>query len=186
MDEDVLDRVRRLVPIDRRIDDRVVHEERRFLGAFMPGERVVLERAIPIGIGAERVHQRRLVVGGAAHPAIGHACPFGDRALLGGKIGGGAGDAEIFVGVAAGPRVGRRRQDVPLCRIMQRVIEPGERPGGIAHRRMAGHVLDAFAVDIDLAAVAQAFQIFGAGEGPRPVGAEILCSHFLLLEFRQG
>jgi len=48
-----------------------------------------------------------------------------------------------------------------------RVIEPGDIARGIAEGRMGGDVLDPLAVDIDLAAVAQAFKVFLAGEGPR-------------------
>ena len=48
-----------------------------------------------------------------------------------------------------------------------RVIEPGDIARGIAEGRMGGDVLDPLAVDIDLAAVAQAFKVFLAGERPR-------------------
>jgi len=49
---------------------------------------------------------------------------------------------------------------------VQRVVEQRDRGRGIAKRRVRGDVLDPLAVDVDFAAVAQRFQIFGAGEGP--------------------
>ena len=49
---------------------------------------------------------------------------------------------------------------------MQRVVELGDGAARVAERRMGGHVVDALAVDVDLAAVPQAFQILGAGERP--------------------
>jgi hypothetical protein len=46
---------------------------------------------------------------------------------------------------------------------------------------MRRHVLDALAIDIDLAAVAQTGEIFFAGERPPGIGPELFCSHRLLL-----
>jgi hypothetical protein len=46
---------------------------------------------------------------------------------------------------------------------VQRVIETGDHPRSVAERRVDGDVLDALAVDIDFAPVAQRFKIFGAG-----------------------
>jgi hypothetical protein len=42
---------------------------------------------------------------------------------------------------------------------------------------MAGDVLDALAVDIDLATLPQAFQLLVAGEGTLLVGADVFRSH---------
>src|SRR5262249_35162188 len=50
--------------------------------------------------------------------------------------------------------------------IVQSIIETRDRARSVTKGRMRRDVLDALAVDIDLAAVAQAFQIFRAGEGP--------------------
>src|SRR5262249_60737447 len=44
-------------------------------------------------------------------------------------------------------------------------IGTGDRAGAVAKGRLRGYVLDALAVDIDLAAVTQAFKVLGAREG---------------------
>src|SRR5580704_18012507 len=54
---------------------------------------------------------------------------------------------------------------------MERVIEPRDRSRRVAERRMGGDVLDALPIDIDFAAIAQAFQVLCAGEGA-PFGAD--------------
>ncbi len=93
-----------------------------------------------------------------------------DGVALGDEVLARARDAEKFVGEAARAGVGRRGQDrLGLVR-MQRVVEPRDRARGIAERRMGGDVLDALAIDIDLAPVAQAFEIFRAGERPAFLG----------------
>ena len=77
--------------------------------------------------------------------------------------------AEELVGVAARAGVGRRGEHVLGLRVVQRVVEPRDRARGVAESRMRGDVVDALAVDVDLAPVAQAGEIFRAGERPRPV-----------------
>ena len=76
-------------------------------------------------------------------------------------------DAEELVGEGARAGVGRAGQHVLLLWIVQRVVEPRDGARGVAERRMRGDVLDPLAVDIDLAAVAQAVEILLAGERPR-------------------
>ena len=169
-DEHVLDLVGGLGAVDRRIDDGVVHEQDVFLRAGVPGLGVAGEAAVKFVIGAERVHQRGFVVRRAPHPAVGHARPMRDGVALGDEVLARARDAEKFVGEAARAGVGRRGQDRLGLLRMQRVIEPRDRARGIAEGRMGGDVLDAFAIDIDLAPVAQAFEIFGAGERPPFLG----------------
>src|SRR5215469_16592383 len=71
-----------------------------------------------------------------------------------------------LVGETARTGIGRAGQELLGFVIVQRVIEPRDRTRGIAERRMTGDVLDPLAVDVDFAAVAQAFQIFGASEWP--------------------
>ena len=61
---------------------------------------------------------------------------------------------EEFVGIAAGAGIGRRGEHVLGRLVVQRVIKQRDRARRIAERRMLGDVLDALAVDIDLAAVA--------------------------------
>ena len=170
-DVDVLDLIDRLGAIDRRIDDGVIHEQHVLLRAPVPGLRVVGELAVEIVIGAERVHQRRLVVRRAAHPAVGHARPVRDGVALRDQFLARARGAEEFVGEAARAGVGRRGQQRLGLLVVQRVVEPRDRARGIAERRMRGDVLDALAIDVDFAAVAQAFEIFRAGERP-PFGVD--------------
>jgi hypothetical protein len=53
---------------------------------------------------------------------------------------------------------------------MQRVVEPRDHPRGVAERRMGRDILDALAVDVDLAPVAQAVEILLPRERTRPAG----------------
>ena len=64
--------------------------------------------------------------------------------------------------VAAAAGIGLRRQDVLLRSVVQRVVEARDHPHGVAEGRMRRDVLDALAVDPDLAAVAQAFEVLRA------------------------
>jgi hypothetical protein len=72
------------------------------------------------------------------------------------------------VGVAAAAGVGLHRQHIAARGIVQRVIEPRDHPNGVAERGMRRYILDAFAVDPDFATVAEALQVFLAGEWPGP------------------
>ena len=170
-DVDVLDLIHRFGAIHRRIDDGVIHEQHVFLGAPVPGLGVLGELAIEIVIGAERVHQRRLVVRRAPHPAVGHARPVRDGVALSNQFLARTRGAEEFVREAAGAGIGRSGQQRLGLGVVQRVIEPRDRARGIAERRMGGDILDPLAVDVDFPAVAQAFQVLRAGERP-PFGAD--------------
>ena len=170
-DVDVFHLIGGLGAIHRRIDDGVVHEQHVLLGAFVPSLGVAGELAVKIEIGAERVHQRRLVVRRAPHPAVGHARPLRDGVALRNQILARARGAEEFVGIAAGAGIGRRGQDALGLLGVQRVVEPGDRARGVAERRVRGDVLDPLAIDIDFAAIAQTFEVFRAGERP-PLGAD--------------
>src|SRR5262249_39902933 len=75
------------------------------------------------------------------------------------------GGPEELVGKAARSGVGRRDEKLSVLGIVQSIIEARNRARGVAKRGMRRDVVDALAVDIDLAAVAQAFQIFRAGKG---------------------
>ncbi len=162
MHADVGDFVRRAVAIDRRMDDRVIDERHTLLAEAIPAPRVVLIGFVEVGVGAERGEERSLVVGRAADPAIGEARPFGDRVAPGDQVGHRLRRLEIGVGEAAVAGVGRQQQAALAFFVVQRVVEPGDHPRGVAKRRMGGDVLDALAVDIDFAPVAQLFKIFGA------------------------
>src|SRR5262249_45341223 len=74
--------------------------------------------------------------------------------------------AKEFVRVAAGTGIGRAGEDVLALGVVQGVVEPCDRARGVAERRMRRHIVDALAVDVDLAAVAQAREIFRARERP--------------------
>jgi hypothetical protein len=89
-----------------------------------------------------------------------------DGVALGDEILARARGAEELVGVAAGAGVGLAGQQHLALGIVQRIVKPRDRTRGIAERRVRGDVLDPLAIDIDLAAVAQAFEIFRAGERP--------------------
>ena len=75
-----------------------------------------------------------------------------------------AGGLEEAVRVAAGAGVGRRGQGFLALGVVQRIVELGDRDGGVAEGRVLGDILDALAVDIDLAAVAQRLEVLGARE----------------------
>ena len=165
-DEYVLHLVGGARAIDRRVHDRVVHEQDVFLRAAIPALRVLGKFSVELVVGAERVHQRRLVVGRAPHPAVRHARPGRDGVALADDVLARARDLEEFVGVSARPGVGRPCQHGLALGIVQRVVETRDRARGITERRMRGDVLDPLAVDIDLTPVAQACEILRAGERP--------------------
>src|SRR5262249_16100918 len=73
---------------------------------------------------------------------------------------------EEFVGIAAGAGVGRRGQHVMPGWVVQRVVKQRHRGRRVAERRMRRDVLDALAINVDVAAIAQRFQKTRAGEGP--------------------
>src|SRR6185436_429479 len=100
-----------------------------------------------------------------------------DRVALAHQVLARLGDAEKLVGESARAGVDRTGQCRLLRRIVQRVVELGDGAGRVAKRRVRGHVLDAFAVDIDLAIVAQAFEIFLARERPGLPGNDVLGFH---------
>ena len=163
-DVDVLHLLGRLGAVDGRIDERVVDVQHGLLAAHVPGAGIVGELAVELGVGAQRVEEGRLVVGAAAHPAVGDARPGGDGVALGDHILARAGGLEEAVRVAAGAGVGGGRQHLLGLGIVQRVIELGDRDSRIAERWMLGDVLDALAVDVDLAAVAQRLQVLRSRE----------------------
>src|SRR5579871_2648783 len=90
------------------------------------------------------------------------------------------GHLEIAMGVAATAGVGRSGQGLFRGRVMQCIVEPRDRARRVAEGRVGGDVLDPLAIDIDLAALAQALEIFRSREGPVPVGADIFRSHAFL------
>ena len=170
---DVLHRLRRQVPVDRRIDQRVVHERHRLLGAHVPAPRVLGVGAVIVGHGAQRVREGRLVVGRAAHPAVGQARPAGDCLLRADQILARPRHAEITMGVAARSGVGGTGEQVLGRGIVQRIVEPCDRAHCIAERRMGSDVGHPLAVDVDRAAVAQARHVLDPGERALAIGNEV-------------
>ena len=160
---DVADLVRRPVAIDRRMDDRMIDERHALLAEFVPASGVVLVRIVEIRVGAEGSEKRRLVVRRAPHPAVGHARPFGDGVAAGDQVIHGLRRLEEGVRHSAIAGVGRQQQLFLSLVVMQRVEQARHHAGGVAEGRMGGDVLDAFAIDEDLAAVAQRLDIFRAG-----------------------
>ena len=161
---DVGDLVRRPVAIDRRVDDRVVDERHALLAEAVPAPARCPGRVVEVGVGAERREERRLVVGRAAHPAVGDPRPFGDR------VGGPAIKSarrlrrlEEGVRQAAAAGVGRQQDLARALRIVERIEQARGHARGVAERRVRGDVLDPLAVDVDLAPVAQRIQILGGG-----------------------
>jgi hypothetical protein len=67
------------------------------------------------------------------------------------------------VRVAFVPGVGGHQELVLALGVVQRVVQAGDHPRRVAERRMRSDVLDALAVDEDLAAVLQRLQVFLAG-----------------------
>ena len=152
---DVADLVRRPVAIDRRMDDGVIDEGHALLAELVPAPRILLVGIVEIGIGAERRQERRLVVGRAAHPAVGELRPFGDGVAPGEQVLERFRRLEEGVRHAAVAGVGRQQELVLALGVVQRIVEPRDHARGVAEGRMRGDVLDALAVDVDLATVAQ-------------------------------
>ncbi len=104
-----------------------------------------------------------------------------DRVALADQLLTGAGHAIELVGKRARAGVGRAGQHRFLLGVVQGVVEPRDAARGIAERRMSGDVLHPLAVDVDLAAVSQAFQVFLAGEGRAAPISHLLASAVPLL-----
>ena len=156
----VLDVVERLVAIHGRVDDGVVDEGHLFLDLLVPAARVLGEGLVVVGVGAERGEERGLVVGAAADPSVTDACPFRDGVARADEILGRARRLVEAVGESAAPRVGGGRQHVLPLRIVEGVVQAREHPGGVAERRVRRDVFHALAIDPDLAAVANALEVF--------------------------
>ena len=152
-----------LVAVHRRIHDRVIDEGDFLLHLLVPAPRVFLERLVEVGVGAERGEEGGLVIRAAAHPAVGHARPLGDGIARAHHLFGVARGLEEFVRVAAAAGVGLG-STACLALIVQSIVQAGQHPDGVAEGRMGGDVLDPFAVDPDLAPVAQALDVFLRGE----------------------
>ena len=160
---DVAHLVRRPVAIDRRMDDGVIDEGHALLAELVPAPRILLVRIVEVGVGAERSQERRLVVGRAAHPAVGELRPFRDGVASGDRL------LERFRRLEEGMRhaavagVGRQQDLVLALGIVQRVVEPRHHLRSVAEGLVLGDVLHPLAVDVDLAVVGERGEIIGAG-----------------------
>ena len=164
--EHVADVLQRPVAVDGRVDDRVVPVQDPLLGLAVPAPGVVLVGLIEVGVGAQRGQERRLVVGAAPQPPIAQTGPLGDRLQVADAVLGAARVAEELVGAPAAAGVGLGGDHVAGRGIVQRVVQPRDRPGGVTERRVRRDVLDPLAVDVHLPAVAQALQILLARQRP--------------------
>jgi hypothetical protein len=63
--------------------------------------------------------------------------------------------------------------------VVQRVVEPGDHPRGVAERRVHSDVLDPLAVDPDFTPVIEAVEKFLAGIGQQRFAARCRVGHFL-------
>ncbi len=158
-------RSRRDIPVDRRLDQRVVDKGHALLAVAVPAARIILVRGIKFGIGSQGREKGRLVVGRPTEPAIGQPRPGCDRVAAGHQLSDRTRRDKIPVGEPS--PFGRAGQQIFLFRMitMQRVVEPGDHPRRVAERRVIGDVFDALAVDPHLSPVVQAVQKFLAGIG---------------------
>ncbi len=151
---DITDFVRWSVAIDRGMDDRVIDERHALLAEFVPALCVALIRIVEIRIGAKGAEKRRLVVRRAAHPAVGHARPFGDSVAAGDEILHGLWRLEESMRHPAIAGVGRQQQLFLSLVVVQGIEQARHHPRGIAEGGVGRDILDAFSVDEHLAAVA--------------------------------
>ena len=157
LDIDVFHLVCRFVAVDGRVDDSVVKVQTGLLNAGVPVTGILLELAVEGRVCAKRAAERGFVVRRAAHPAVAQARPPGDGVALLTQVVGAFRHAEELVGVTAAAGVGAPAQRVLHVRFVQRVVHLRDGGRRIAKRRMGGDVFNALAVDINLAAILQAF-----------------------------
>ena len=162
VDEDIGDLVDRLLPIDRRVDEDVIEKQPARGEALVQGERVVVVWRVEGRIGREARHERRLVVGRAPHEAVAQPRPGRDRLARRQEFLRRV--ARLIEAVGADTARIDGGQQIALCRVVERIVEPGDRARRIAERRVRRHVLDPLAIEIDRPPVAQARQIVRRGQ----------------------
>src|SRR5207245_8306030 len=64
------------VAVDRGIDDGMVEVEHFLLGFLVPATRIRLIRGVKLGIRVQGGEKAALVIRGASHPTVSHACPL--------------------------------------------------------------------------------------------------------------
>ena len=151
------------------MDDGVVDEGNTLLAVLVPAPRILLIRVVEVGVGAERRQERGLVVRRAAHPAVGQPRPLRDGVAARDQILEGFRRLEEGVGHAAIAGVGRQQKLVLALGIAQRIVKPRHHLRGVAKGLVLGDVLDPFAINEDLASVAERSEVVGAGLRRRDV-----------------
>ena len=172
--------VDRLVAVNRWVNDSVVKVQAGFLNAFVPVARVIGELTIKLGISPQRTPEGCFVVRGAPHPTVTLARPVGDSITLLAHLFRAAGVAEEFVSVTAVAGIGVPAQAILADRIVQRVVQLTDRSRCITECRVSGDIFHSFAVDINLTAVLQTFQVFGTGERAFVVSTKVFRFHLSL------
>ena len=76
--------------------------------------------------------------------------------------------------IALGAGVRRGCEHILQLRVVQGIVQAGDHPGRIAERRVRRDICDALTVEPDFAPIAQALQVFLAGQGRVGVGLSAL------------
>lgn len=161
VDEDVGDLVNRLLAVHRRIDQDMVEEERAGGELLVPIERMLIERRVELRVGSKARHERRLILRRPPHEAVAKPRPCSNGIpRLEQFLWRLAGCEEL---VRADAVVVDGRQEVALRGVVERVIQAHDGAGGIAESGVSRHILDALAIDVDLACIAQTVEILRAG-----------------------
>ena len=104
--------------VHRRVEEGVIEKRHPLLGFPIPAPGVVLVGLIEVGIGAQGGEEGGFVIGRAAHPAIGHAGPGGDRIACADEVISTGRRPEEFVRIPARPGVSRTGQRGLTRRVM--------------------------------------------------------------------
>ena len=118
------------------MDDGVIDEGHALLAELVPAPGVLLVRIVEVGIGAERRQERRLVVGRAAHPAVGQRAHSAMASRPATSSSQGLRRLEEGVRHAAVAGVGRQQELVLALLVVQRVVEARDHARGVAEGRM--------------------------------------------------
>src|SRR5580704_9867002 len=132
--------------VDGRIDEAVIQKETLRRIARVPFAGALIEWRVKLGLRCQAAHERRLVIRRAAHVAVAHARPSGDRFASFPQLLRRIAGLEKFMGAHAGAV--ETRQRVPRLWIMEGVVQTREGPASIAESGMLGDVADALAVDV--------------------------------------
>src|ERR1700677_1561420 len=161
MHEDIPHLFNRAVAVNRRIDDGVVPEVETLLRPRIPFLGVAGVFAVEAGIGAERAEKGSLVVGRPAHPSERYLLQFGNRIPAFDEVLAGFRSEEKRMRHLPRPGVG---QDADLVFLFVKPIVPARHHARrVSKSRVLRNVLDALAIDVNLASVPDAFKEFRTG-----------------------